>query len=65
MSTGASKETLAYFVRGQFWEGIVAFCNERERLAQKASLASATWDDANRAKGSAAEIGVLRRLLLV
>lgn len=62
MSTNASAETIARFKRGEFWEGLEAWCNERIAAAERAAINAPTWDDAVKAKGAKAEVQVLQRL---
>lgn len=62
MSTNASAETIAKFKRGEFWEGVEAWCAERIAVAERAAINAASWESALKAQGAKAEIQVLQRL---
>lgn len=62
MSTGASKETLARFHRGEFWEALDDFILERQTKNANHAINCATWDGVVSCKGAHAELGVLKRL---
>lgn len=62
MSTGASRETLARFHRGEFWEALADFILERQTKNANTAINCNTWDEVVQCKGAHAELGVLRRL---
>jgi len=62
VSTGVSKETLALFHRGLFWDAMASYILERRTKAADAALDALSWDDVQQKKGAYAELGVLKRL---
>lgn len=62
MSTGASRETLARFHRGEFWEALDDYILERQTKNASHAINCTTWDGVVQCKGAHAELSVLKRL---
>lgn len=62
MTTGASKEVLAKFAQGEFWDGLRMFLREREANAGRLALSAMSWEDVVKLKGKVEECTLLARL---